>query len=42
LIEPVQFSSAKVAVIVRTTEIGEGFTWLQISLHIQADDQGGR
>jgi hypothetical protein len=37
LIEPMDFTNGKAAVIVRTTDIGEGYTRVQISAHIQGE-----
>ena len=37
LIEPVEFSGGKAAVTVRTTELGEGYVRVQISVHIQGE-----
>jgi hypothetical protein len=37
LLEPVKFTSGKAAVILRTTEIGDGYARVQISAHIQGE-----
>jgi hypothetical protein len=37
LLEPVKFTSGKAAVIVRTTEIGDGYTRVQISTHFEGE-----
>jgi hypothetical protein len=37
LVEPVVFTSGKAAIIVRTTELSEGFARVQIATHIQGD-----
>ena len=37
LIEPIQFTSGKAAVTVRTAEIGEGYVRVQIIVHLQGE-----
>jgi len=37
LIEPIQFTSGKAAVTLRTTEIGEGYVRVQIMVHLQGE-----
>ncbi len=37
LVEPVQFSGGKAAVLLRTTEMGDGYARVQISAHIQGE-----
>jgi hypothetical protein len=37
LLEPVQFTGGKVAVLVRTSEVSDGYVRVQITVHIQGD-----
>jgi hypothetical protein len=37
LLEPVNFTSGKAAVLVRTTDIGDGYSRVQVSVHFQGE-----
>ncbi|HYW66800.1 MAG TPA: hypothetical protein VFB10_08855 [Candidatus Dormibacteraeota bacterium] len=41
LIEPIQFTSGKAAVTLRTTEIGEGYVRVQIMVQVQGEGKSG-